>query len=45
MTGLKCRECGRRYPKAVINVCEYCFGSIEVDYDYQAIRAVLTQSR
>jgi len=42
MIGLKCRECGRRYPKEVIFVCEYCFGSVEVDYDYQAIRRVLT---
>src|SRR3989338_4868640 len=41
--GLKCRECGRLYPKEVINVCEYCFGSIEVDYDYDAIRRVLTR--
>ena len=41
--GLKCRECGRLYPKEVINVCEYCFGSIEVDYDYDAIRRVLTK--
>jgi threonine synthase len=43
MIGLKCRECGRLYPKEVINVCEYCFGSIEVDYDYQAIRRRLTR--
>ena len=42
--GLKCRECGRVYPKEVINVCEYCFGSIEVDYDYEAIRRVLTKA-
>ncbi|MBI4598030.1 MAG: threonine synthase [Candidatus Omnitrophica bacterium] len=42
--GLKCRECGRLYPKEVINVCEYCFGSIEVDYDYEAIRRVLTRA-
>jgi threonine synthase len=41
--GLKCRECGRLYPKEVINVCEYCFGSIEVDYDYAAIRRSLTR--
>ena len=41
--GLKCRECGRLYPKEVINVCEYCFGSIEVDYDYEAIRRVFTR--
>ena len=42
--GLKCRECGRLYPKEVINVCEYCFGSIEADYDYDAIRRVLTRA-
>ncbi len=41
--GLKCRECGRLYPKEVIFVCEYCFGSIEVDYDYEAIRRVFTR--
>lgn len=40
--GLKCKECGRLYPKEVVFVCEYCFGSIEVDYDYDAIRQVLT---
>ena len=40
--GLKCRECGRLYPKEVIFVCEYCFGSVEVDYDYDAIRKALT---
>ena len=44
MIGLKCRECGRRYPKEVIFVCEYCFGSIEVDYDYAAIRSQLTKA-
>jgi len=42
--GLKCRECGRLYPKEVINVCEYCFGSIEVDYDYDAIRRTFTKA-
>jgi len=42
--GLKCRECGRLYPKEVVFVCEYCFGSVEVDYDYDAIRRVLTKS-
>ena len=42
--GLKCRECGRLYPKEVINVCEYCFGSIEVDYDYDAVRRSLTRA-
>ena len=41
--GLKCRECGRLYPKEVIFVCEYCFGPVEVDYDYDAIRRTLTR--
>lgn len=43
IVGLKCRECGRLYPKEVIFVCEYCFGSVEVDYDYEAIRRSLTK--
>lgn len=43
MIGLKCRECARTYPKEVVFVCEYCFGSVEVDYDYEAIRGVLTR--
>ena len=42
--GLKCRECGRLYPKEVVFVCEYCFGSVEVDYDYEAIRRVITKA-
>jgi len=42
--GLKCRECGRLYPKEVIFVCEYCFGSVEVDYDYDAIRRSFTKA-
>lgn len=41
-TGLKCRECGRRYPKEALHVCEFCFGPLEVDYDYESIKAVLT---
>jgi threonine synthase len=44
MVGLKCRECGRVYPKEVIFVCEYCFGSVEVDYDYAAIRRSFTKA-
>jgi threonine synthase len=42
MIGLTCRECGRRYPKEVVFVCEYCFGNVEVEYDYEAIRRVFT---
>jgi len=36
--GLRCRECGRAYPKEPIFVCEWCFGPLEVDYDYEAIK-------
>lgn len=41
--GLKCRECGREYPKEVLFVCEYCFGSLEVNYDYDRIKKDLTK--
>ena len=36
--GLKCRECERKYPKQPIHVCEFCFGPLEVDYNYQTIQ-------
>jgi len=41
--GLKCRECGREYPKEPLYVCEYCFGPLEVDYDYLKIKKKLTR--
>lgn len=41
--GLKCRECGRGYPVAPIYVCEFCFGPLEVVYDYKSIRKILTR--
>ncbi len=41
--GLKCRECGRPYPKEALYVCEYCFGPLEVDYDYEKIKKDLTK--
>lgn len=43
--GLKCRECGRHYPKEALYVCEYCFASLEVDYDYEAIKRSLTKEK
>ena len=42
-TGLQCRECERSYPKEAIHVCEFCFGPLEVAYDYEAIRKALTR--
>ncbi len=43
--GLKCRECSHPFPKAPIHVCEYCFGPLEVDYDYDEIRRHLTREK
>ena len=41
--GLKCRECGKAYPKEPLHVCSFCFGPLEVDYDYNGIKKVLTR--
>ncbi len=42
---LRCRECSREYPKQALYVCEYCFGSLEVNYDYEAIQKNLTREK
>ncbi len=41
--GLKCRECGREYPVEPFYVCEFCFGPLEVVYDYKSIKKSLTR--
>jgi threonine synthase len=33
VSGLVCRECGRRFPMEPIFVCEHCFGPLEAEYD------------
>ena len=45
MKGLKCRECGKAYPAEPLHVCEFCFGPLEVDYDYEAIAATISRDR
>lgn len=49
VTGLQCRECGKHYPKAPLSVCEFCFGPLEVAYNYAALQGrfsrELVQSR
>ena len=42
--GLSCRECGNTYPKQPVHVCEFCFGPLEITYDYPAIAKVLTRA-
>ena len=42
---LKCRACGKEYPLDPIWVCEYCFGPIEVVYDYEKMAKNITLRR
>src|SRR3954471_15146580 len=35
---LICKECERPYEPKAIHVCEFCFGPLEVVYDYDAIK-------
>lgn len=43
--GLKCRLCGKLYPKQPLNFCTEDFGPLEVDYDYDAIREVISRDK
>jgi len=45
LKGLQCRECGRWYPSAPVHVCEFCFGPLEVVYDYDVIRRAVSRER
>src|SRR3990172_9797757 len=40
---LRCRECGREYNLEPLHVCEFCFGPLEVAYDYEAMHRNLTR--
>ena len=43
LKGLKCRECSRYYPSSPVHVCEFCFGPLEVDYDYEVIGKLISR--
>ncbi len=45
VSGLKCRECGRDNPVEPLNVCDFCFGPLEVVYDYATISEVISHER
>ena len=45
VSALRCRSCGREYPVEPLNVCEFCFGPLEVVYDYDAIARVISRER
>jgi len=41
--GLICKECKKEYAKEPIHVCEYCFGPLEINYDYEGIKKVVNK--
>ena len=43
VTGLRCRECQRAFPAEALHVCDYCFGPLEVAYDYERIAAAVSR--
>ncbi len=45
VSGLRCRECGRTYPAEALHVCDFCFGPLEVTYDYELLSRHLTRDR
>ena len=45
VTSLRCKECSRDYPVEALNVCDFCFGPLEVIYDYDAIAGVTSRER
>ena len=45
VSGLRCRECGRTYPAEALHVCDFCFGPLEVTYDYERVAATISRQR
>jgi len=43
--GLICRECKNEYPAEAIHVCEFCFGPLEVNYDYDFIAGEISKEK
>jgi threonine synthase len=43
--GLKCKECGREYAQAAVYVCEFCFGPLEVMYDYDLVGRSMSREK
>ncbi len=45
VSAMRCRSCGREYKVQPINVCDFCFGPLELKYDYDAIARVISKER
>jgi threonine synthase len=41
--GLKCKECAAEYEAKALHVCEYCFGPLEVNYDFSSLKGKITR--
>jgi len=42
---LKCKECGHETAAKAIHVCEFCFGPLEVVYNYDFIKRHVTRAK
>jgi threonine synthase len=42
-TALRCKECGAEYEPKALHVCEFCFGPLEVTYDYSNLAKTVTR--
>ena len=42
---LRCRKCGQEYSLQPVNVCEFCFSPLEVNYDYKALSGVISRDK
>ena len=42
---LICRECRSEFPISPINVCDYCFGPLDVEYDFKKIKEIISRQR
>ena len=43
--GLFCRECKKTYPAGPFHVCEFCFGPLEVSYNYDEIGRLISREK
>ena len=43
VTGLRCKECGRSWPKEPVAACGECWGPLEPVYDMDGVRGALTR--
>jgi len=41
---LQCKECGHQFPAKATHVCEFCFGPLEVVYDYESIKKRISRA-